>query len=265
MEKVLAVENISSLERLFSKEFSRVYFGAETCEQKIPSEAEVKKAIAFCKENNVGFSLMTCFCTDFGLEKLQKLFPLLSEKDELVANDFGVLNEASKYNFKLVVGRLLNRQFRDPRIISFKGKFPEGMINHLSLSQASSPGFRGLLKGFNVSRVEFDNCLQGIGTSLKETGFFGSIYSPIVFVAATRMCLLANSSKLSSFKKVGIFPCSKECLGKSFRLDSKDFKKQLLLIGNGLFFENKKLPSQKELEQKGIDRIVTNTSLMQSE
>jgi len=258
MEKAIAVENLSQLEKIKAKEFSRVYFGSETCQEKMPSKQQVSGAKQFCQENKLAFSLMTPFCTDAGIARLIKLFPLLSTEDEIIANDFGVLTEASKQEAEPVVGRLLNKQFRDPRIVSLAKSFSKEMVGHLALSQASVPGFRKILSSFRVKRVGLDNLLQGVATNLNQTGFSASLYFPLVFIAGTRMCLAANCGKLEQAKSVGIFDCGKECLFFKFKLSSKAFPKPLLLLGNGLFFENNNLPSEQELLAKGINRIVFN-------
>lgn len=263
MEKALAVENLAQLEKSSFEGFSRIYFGAEICERKIPSLEQVKKARDFCFSHKLKFSLLTPFCTDAGIEKLQTILPVLSEEDELIINDFGVLTLSKNFKAKPVAGRLLNRQFRDPRIAGFKGKFPEELLEHLKKSHASMPSFRKLLSEFNVTRVELDNLLQGIGTNLTSTGFKASIYSPFVFVAATRLCIPANSGKISKRQEIGILPCSKECLGFKFKLSNNSFPKPLYIIGNALFFENNSLPQEKELVQKGIDRIVVNSILLE--
>jgi len=262
MEKAIAVKNLKQLEKSFSSGFSRIYFGAETCERKIPCLNEVKKAKKFCEQNNACFSLLTPFVTDAGLKKLEPIFSILSSEDEIIANDFGVLYKAAKHEAVPVAGRLLNKQFRDPRIASFTG-MPKELLSHLSLSQASSPGFRTLLSHFGVKRFELDNLLQGIGTSLKGTGFSASLYYPFVFISATRFCLLANCGKLSASKKVGIFPCSRECEKFSFKLSNAAFPKPVLLSENALFFENKSIPPKKDLACIDIDRIITNKLLMQ--
>lgn len=263
MEKAAAVESFSQLEKISLAGISRIYFGSETCEKKIPSAAEVKQAMAYCKKRSLGFSLMSPFCTDFGIARLKKIFPLLSEEDEIIANDFGVLLSAKKCNAQIVAGRLLNRQSRDPRIASLKGNVPEEMLEHLSLSQASLSEFRKILSSFSVKRVELDNLLHGIGTSISGTGFSASLYFPMVFVSATRLCLSAGAGKIGESKKLGIFPCGQECGQFSFALKNPAFHSRLFIAGNALFFENNSLPNESELEKKGIDRIVENAILLQ--
>jgi hypothetical protein len=257
MERAVLAESLSALNGIELEGFSRLYFGAETCERKIPTAGEAREAISFCKKNSLGFSLMTPFVTDAGIGRIRAILPLLSGEDEIIANDFGVLAEAGEGNAAIVAGRLLNRQARDPRIASLGG-LPAETREHLSLSQASSPAFREFLLSLGVKRVGLDNLLQGIGTSLIGTGMSASLYWPIAFVSATRMCLLAGCGKFSLEKKVGITACGRECKKFSFRLGNRAFPRPLLLSGNALFFENNVLPGENELASRGIDRIVTN-------
>lgn len=261
IEKALHIESVSQLQPL-PPGFTRLYFGNETCERLIPSTEDIQKAKQFCKEKEISFSLVTPFCTDAGLSKVRSLLSLLSEGDELIANDFGVLKIAHSSKALPVAGRLLNRQSRDPRIASFRD-FPPDMLRHLSMSQASSPSFLKILSSFGARRVGLDNLLQGISTDLSKTGFSGSLYFPIVFISATRMCLLAQAGRISASNKAGIIPCSKECSQFRFRLKNSCFPKPLFLKGNALFFENASLPKEKELDSLGIDRLVSNSGMME--
>ncbi len=262
MEKAIHIQSISQLGSL-APGFSRVYFGSETCERLMPMPDELKQAKSFCAQNNLAFSLVTPFCTDAGIAKLKHLLPILSGEDELIANDFGALRLAKQHDIQLVAGRLLNKQARDPRIPSFKHS--NELLEYLSQSQASSPQFLKILSSLGVKRVELDNLLQGIGTDLGGTGFAASLYTPLVFVAATRMCLLANAGKISASKEVGILPCNQECSQFQFKLTNPCFPKSLLLTGNAVFFENEGIPDEKELLARGINRLVANKTLSRPE
>ena len=254
LEKALFVESMQQLQQLDLSQYSRIYFGHETCDRRIPSLNEFQQAKECCAEKKLSFSLVTPFCTNAGIKSLTPLLETLSKQDELIVNDFGVLQLASKQTkARIVVGRLLNRQYRDPRIAFFKNP-PKEMMQHLCSSHASSSLFLSLLKKFHVERIELDNLLQGIETDLSNTGFSASLYTPFVFVSATRLCLTANCDSLSHSKKVGVMPCGKQCLNYSFMLDNKQLKKPLFLFGNALYFENKKIPNC--LEKKGINRLV---------
>ena len=254
LEKAIFVEGMQQLQEQDLSPYSRIYFGHETCDRRIPSLNEFSRAKEFCSKQKLSFSLVSPICTNQGIKMLLPLLEQLSGEDELIVNDFGVLQLASKQTkAKVVAGRILNRQYRDPRIAFLKNP-PQEMLHHLRLSHASSQLFLSLLKKSHVQRVELDNLLQGIETDLSSTGFHASLYHPFVFVSATRLCLTANCDKLSHAKKVGIFPCGKECVNYSFILENKELKRPLYLFGNALYFENKKLPSA--LNKKGIDRLV---------
>lgn len=254
LQKAFFAETLPLLLKRDLSEFDRVYFGHETCDRRLPSQQELSEAKELCRRKSLPFSLVTPFCTNAGIKKLDQLLKLLSKGDEIIVNDFGVLKLAHENSkAEIVCGRLLNKQYRDPVIASFD-KAPSELKEHLKTSQASSGLFRELLKGFDVKRVELDNLLQGIGTNLSGTGLTASLYHPFTFIAATRLCLSANCDKLSFAKKIGIFPCKKECLKYSFKLESKQFKNPLFLFGNALFFENKKFP--KNLQELGINRLV---------
>jgi hypothetical protein len=252
-EKAVLVEGHGQLGGTNLSSYNRLYFGHETCERRIPALSDLKRAKRACEDNSVSFSLVTPFCTNEGASKLLPLLRVLSSDDEIIVNDFGVMRLALKESVaEVVCGRLLNRQYRDPRIALFKGA-PQDMLQHLRLSHAASPIFQQMLKEFGVKRVELDNLLQGIGTSLCG-GLNGSLYYPLVFIAATRLCLTANCDKLLYAKRVGVFPCGRECLAYSFRLESTEFNKPLFLFGNAVYFENKTMPA--DLGERGIDRIV---------
>ncbi len=261
LEKAFFAETLSLLLKSDLSNFDRVYFGHETCDRRLPSLDELGKAKELCIRNSLQFSLVSPFCTGEGIKKLVPLLKSLSQGDEVIVNDFGSLKLAHENSkAEIVCGRLLNKQYRDPVIASF-GRAPSQLKQHLKASHASSSLFRELMKKFGVKRVELDNLLQGIGTNLAGSGLNASLYHPFVFIAATRFCLSANCDKLSFAKKIGIFPCGKECLKYSFRLESEQFKIPLYLFGNALFFENKELP--KNLRKLGIDRLVFTAKAQQ--
>ena len=261
LEKAFFAKTLPILLEGNLSDFERVYFGHETCDRRLPSLGELSKAKELCIRNSLQFSLVTPFCTGEGIKKMVPLLNSLSKDDEIIINDFGALKLAHENSkAEIVCGRLLNKQYRDPVIASFGGA-PSELKEHLKTSHASSSLFRELLSGFDVKRVELDNLLQGVGTNLAGSSLKASLYHPFVFIAATRLCLLANCDKLSFAKKIGIFPCGKECLKYSFRLEGEQSKIPLYLFGNALFFENSKLP--KNLNKLGIDRLVFTAKAQQ--
>lgn len=260
LEKALLISSSSQL-RNWKKEFTRIHFGQEFCDRLLPSKSEFLKAKKFCHSKKIAFSFTTPFLTDLGLKKALSLAKLLSQEDELVVNDYGLLNAAQHLNVHLAAGRLLNRQYRDPRIASFKGKVPKPFYQHLRQSHASSRQFQKFLLQQGVERVELDNLLQGIATNLSKTKLSASLHTPFAFISTSRLCLTANCTSLSSYNRIGVFPCGKECRKYSFTLRSPLFPTPLILFGNTVLFKNKSLPKEKELLRKGINRVVENSAL----
>lgn len=264
IEKALFVEDRSQLNQ-HRAAFSRIYFGTEFCERLLPSIKDFLAVKKFCEGADAKLSFVTPYLTDSGLRRVLPLVRLLSSSDELVLNDYGLLRAAEDTKARLVAGRLLNRQFRDPRILSFKGRVPKDFYQHLTQSNALSKEFQQFLLRHRIERAELDNLAQGISTDLSKSKLSGSLYFPFVFVSTSRMCLSANCDKISFYNKVGVLPCNRECMRYQFRLENALFPKNLFLFGNTIFFKNESLPKEKALLAKGIDRLVTNRTLMQSE
>ena len=260
IEKALLIQRQEQLGG-WDGSFGRIQFGCECCERLLPSKAELLAVKKFCGKKGIMFSFVTPYLTDAGLRDVMRLLPLLGGDDELVVNDFGLLDRAKRGGFHIAAGRLLNRQYRDPRIPSFKGKVPHDFYAHLQQSHAGSKRFRKLLLLNRVERVELDNLPQGIGTKLNGSGLSGSLHFPFLFVSTGRMCLTANCDKISFHNKIGIFPCSMECKRCQFALRNKMFPAELFLFGNSIFSRNNSLPAREKLLRLGIDRIVTNKAL----
>ncbi|MDP2974071.1 MAG: hypothetical protein Q8N60_03400 [Candidatus Diapherotrites archaeon] len=260
IEKALFVEDKGQL-RQWDKSFNRIYFGAEFCERLLPNKNDFLVVKKFCEKQGVGFSFVTPFLTDSGMKSVLPLVKILSAGDELVVNDYGLLHAAKESRAMLVAGRLLNRQYRDPRILSFKAKVPKEFYAHLMQSHAANSHFQKFLQQNGVARVELDNLLQGIGTDLSKSSLRCSLHFPFCFVSATRLCLAANCDKISFHGKIGVFLCNKECRLYQFKLGNSFFPTALYLFGNAVFFQNNELPKEKELLLKGIDRLVINKSM----
>jgi hypothetical protein len=241
--------------KLAGKKYGRLYFGPEFCERLLPAPAELKRAINFAESRGMEFTFVTPYLTDAGLKRALQLAKLLPHDSEIVVNDYGLLRMLQGSGHILVAGRILNRQHRDPKIAGFRGKAPKEMLSHLRASSASNKAFLELLSSMGVSRVEFDNVLQGIDAKLPK-GTESSLCMPYCFVATTRFCLLANCDKIQFAKKIGIMPCSMECQRYSFELKSKNFPVKLIVSGNAVFFRNSRFPAN--LAHIGINRIVEN-------
>jgi len=249
--------------KYWSKKYTRLYFGNEFCQKLIPTKGDLDYIINFVKKNNIKLSFATPYVTDEGIERLEPLLELLNEKlpeSEVIINDYGTLElmQEKKLELKPVLGRLLTKQKRGPRIINIMDKLPKPAIEHFKKSNAEVLIFQEFLVKNGFERVELDNLLQGVEDDFSESKIKASLYYPYAYVTTTRFCLTAICDKKDAVP--GIYPCKKECLKYGpFKLTNKNMPIPLLLKGNTQFFENKKLP--RGLEERGINRLVYEPEL----
>ncbi len=78
MEQAVYISTIDQLHYL-SDDFTRLYFGAEFCERLIPSRQELETALRNARERSLGFTFMTPFVTNRGLELLEELMHMLAQ------------------------------------------------------------------------------------------------------------------------------------------------------------------------------------------
>jgi len=241
----------------WNSSFNRVYFGTEFCERLIPSQAELSKAINFSEEKNIPISLMSAYVSEEYFQKQLSIVEYFSEKKpgaEIIINDWGVFRIAVKNGLKPVIGRILNRHIRDPKIANLVKKASQNQIEFWQNSYANAKAFQAFLAKNNVNRVELDNILQGNKTDLKKGNLKGSLYYPHVFISTTRLCLTANCDKIGKSEQIAILPCNKECLKYEFELSTEQFPAKQYLRGNTVYYRNEKIPEN--LEASGVDRLV---------
>jgi len=279
MEKALFITAVKNLKNITPR-YNRVYFGNEFCEKLIPQLDKLKEIVAHCSKKNLGFSLVTPYVTNSGLEKLEKLFLWLKSNKincEVIINDYGVLDLINeKYHIlSPVLGRLLTKQKRDPRILNLikrksekyrffkkdneynvilEKKIPDALISYFKETNINVPVVQNFLRDYRIARVEIDNLLQGMNLRIPKRDFCISLYVPYGYITTTRRCS-ANPFRNEKRFFCRISHCRKECKIYSLKLRNKylplTYKK-----GNTIFFKNNRIPSQKELIGKGINRVV---------
>ena len=252
---------ISSIEQLChpSDDFTRLYFGAEFCERLMPSRQDLETALRISRERALDFTFMTPFVTNRGLAQLDELANVLAHTrpdSEVVVNDWGVLHLLRSQYPELtpVLGRLLNKSKRGPRIMNIIDQIPTETRDYLRGSNLDVPSAVYFLKEQGIHRVEFDNVLQGLNLDGTDPGIHKSLYMPFAFVSVTRFCLTANCDDPTKMDYVGIFPCCRECLRYSFNLYNPVMKLPLIRRGNAIFFINENIPDA--VDKRLVDRIV---------
>lgn len=256
MEKAIFISKPEHLQYADTN-FSRLYFGTEFCERLLQPEGQLNKVLSFARKNDLDFTYVTPYATNFGLKIIEKNVAKISKEIndvEVVVNDWGVLRMLRGCNIKPVLGRLLSKQKRDARILNLIGKSPELMIAHFKKSNLEMPIYQDFLIQKGISRVEVDNVFQGIDIDFSPSRLKASIYYPYIYVTTTRRCLINSCDLISKRDVIGIYPCSKECQKYTIELEHKIMPKKIILKGNTQFLYNPELPAS--LEEKGINRTI---------
>jgi len=258
MEQALYISKITNL-NYWNKEFSRLYFGVEFCERLLPSLAQLKKALEYARNHHVHFTLVTPYVTNRGLEKVEKLIATLSERtseSEVVFNDWGVFHllKENNYPLKPVMGRMLNKMKRDPRIVNIMDMIPPSSREYFTSPGLSLPEVQGFLIKNKIRRVEFDNLLQGLNLDGINHKIHLSLYLPFAYITTTRFCFMPSIHHPQELK-IGVLPCKKECQQHAFQLFNPVMTTPLIRRGNTIFFSNEQIPDAL-IREKKIDRIV---------
>lgn len=255
MEQAIFIANIENT-KYVKLQHSRLYFGNEFCEYLIPSLEELRYIIDFIKKNKIAFTFVTPFVTNKGIEVLRPIFEYIIRKypdTELVVNDWGVFRilRDEFYHSNLVLGRLLTKQIKDPRILSLKNKVSWSMKQYFKETNADTPVFSDFLSVNGIKRIEMDNVLQEInrgGEVLKA-----SLYFPFIYVTTTRLCVTAACETVKNFSR-NIPVCGKECRKYTLRLHHYSMPKKLFIKGNTQFYKNDYV--LENLKQLHVDRLV---------
>jgi len=279
LENAIHITSLRNLKYFAKGVYQRIYWGAEFCQNLIPTLGDTRGVLRFCRRKRLQFTFITPFVTERGIEKLRKVFSLLAKESvgsEIVINDWGALewlHRKHKGKFSLSLGRLLVRQHRDPAIegairkqpplfSKFKdGSFiiamhkqpPEIYRRWVKSSHLNAPATRKFLSGFNIRRAEFSNTFQGV--NLRGVRLFKSLYTPFVNVSSTRFCPM--DSRHQKLYRINV--CARECQRYYDVLRREGKGVELLKRGNTLFYENPLKKDDSLLAD--VDRIVFQPEL----
>ncbi len=243
----------------FDGKYTRIYFGNEFCQRLIPSEKDLGRALEFAHGNKLNFTLLTPYVTNEGLERIYPLLKLLADAGdqcEVVFNDWGVLEIINREFISLhpVMGRLLNKMKRGPRLMHFMNMIPQDNIDYFRTCSLEVPAYQKFLAGNRVKRAEIDNVLQGIALHMNGSGMSLSLTVPYAYVTTTRLCLSCKGDDPDQEDKIALVPCGQECRKYAFTLTHPVLGVPLVRKGNTMFFKNEAIPQG--IESQGFDRIV---------
>lgn len=254
-ENALYITQIENLKYL-TPDFTRVHFGVEFCERLLPSATELRDVLSEADRRGLPLTLVTPYVTEDGLGRVEKLLALLPEAVEVAFNDWGVLRiMRERYpHLAPVLGRLLTKVKRGPRIMNFTDKLPKEALEHLRSTSLGVPRYTQFLFANNIRRAELDNPLQGLRLEDVPRELKLSLHIPFAYVSTTRFCLTANCDDPDKKGFIGVFPCSQQCRTYTFFLDNAAMTTLLIRKGNTIFFRNAAVTD--EMRASHIDRVI---------
>lgn len=252
--------------------FTRLYYGIEFCERLVPPAGHVRRAYEAAAARHLGFSLLTPYVTDSGLGRLRPIFEWLATQHdrsiEVVVNDWGALGLLRRefLGLRPVLGRLMNRMLRDPRIARefTNPQAPAAALQALRQSSATVEIFRKFIGRMGISMLEFDNLLQGLDMNFRELGLSAALYIPYGYVVTGRVCAI-GSLRLPATQKFDVESvCRQECRSYTLRFEYSDSPfdnrdQEFFEQGNTHFyFQDRRMIAScpKMVERLGIERIV---------
>lgn len=190
----------SCLEILGNIKISRIYYGIEFCEFRIPKLKEVEIVLKRAKQKGLPVTFLTPPVTQFGIEKIRLLLPMLYEYDcEISINDYGVLEllKEEGYKGKIICGRILDKLYHDGRMnsTSFKNYTNSNGYQYLRSAAIDSKSFHEVLLENGVSRFDVDLAPQGVLLCNKYDDFSYSVFLPYSYITTGRICMMRNYKK----------------------------------------------------------------------
>ncbi|MEK5258572.1 hypothetical protein MKY75_04860 [Paenibacillus sp. FSL L8-0663] len=265
MEKAMMVDDLRKLTNV-ENQYQRLYYGQEFCPRTFLTVRELKSVISFCEQHDMKLTLITPYMTDESMNTIVNILKEVSEAsifDELVVNDFGMLYFIENHypgRFKLILGRLLNKAKKSPSIANYFPKLDDD--SKIALQNTAGgfvPNIRFMRK-YKISAIQYDNRIQGNKLDIKDNHdlvnnndiddadtdvlpFSRELVYPYVHITTARRCfssILYSKSSMSEWKTSSL--CNKSCKTCQTVLYNDVMKKDIILKGNSLYYENAKLP-----------------------
>jgi hypothetical protein len=229
--------------QLIPEQVVRVYVGDEFCIHRLPDPADLEVVTRKVSGKGWNITLLTPPATDEGLEKCSRLFRSLephAPATEVVANDWGVLSllEEDHPSLPAAAGRLLNKGFKDPRLVNPDGaaETSEDAGELLNGCTFDSPALQTKLREMNIQRVERDLLPYG-KPQLEGVNEIGtSIYFPFGYVSTGRVCWVASFKSPEGKKFTPLRSCHGECDGLLLEMGGADSSFRMFEGGNTVFY-----------------------------
>jgi len=225
------------------QESLRLYIGDEFCIHRLPDPAEFDTLCQLAKGENRALTFLTPPLTDDGIDRCGPLFDILKGMDrrtEVVVNDWGVLLFLKeKYpSFQLSVGRLLNKGFKDPRLmnsdeaLTLSAETAE-LFNTCTFDSVEFPE---KMRQLNITRVERDLLPFGEPEIECHGELQSSVYFPFGYITTGRVCWMSSFHTVAGKKFSISNGCRQTCQKISLKLNHAKTDLQLIQTGNTIFY-----------------------------
>lgn len=246
----------------------RLHFGSEFCQYRLSSFAAVRKAAEYCWENGMEFTYATPYVhekkfleLDSILQGLCRLTEESGKAMEIVVNDWGVYHHVRSHypQFNLMLGRLLNKMIRDPRVASFYNQDEVAAAAEAGKRVMQGTGlfsswFGQFLQTERLSGIEFDPLLQDMDLSACPKHWHVSFHFPFGCVASGSACMVGFMEADKKDKFRGDPSCKQQCQTAVFELkhrSNEEMESRVFQKGNTAFFAH-----QPELMKRGLQNAI---------
>ena len=257
------IESIGLLKEALASECQSIRFGAEFCELKIPTLAQLKDAYAETRKVGKSFHYVTPIVSEIGVKRLSEHFTYLKELDdvEVVIGDFGVLNmlmDIKTLNLRLGRTRVyIPARSPWPQITRVPNVPQPALQKVEEIFYQTGLNYRRSLEyykncGINAADVDWiPKCFQSY-SDLAKSGFSIAVHANAIPVTVTEKCHMARFLGEEDYAS-----CSRPCQSKALSIRQSDLGVRLILCGNVAFsVVNPSADDAKKLQVLGIDEIV---------
>lgn len=216
--------------------------GSEYCTHLLPSEEELRRAIALARGRRLPLLLLTPYLRDAELRRIMALIRVIPRDAPVVAavNDWGLLCAARTLVpwLDMTVGRLLSGQKRCPRIgaserVNTAGKALQGE-GIFSSGRAREHLRRSFgVSGYHVDRLPYGpDVLEGGSLGAEGTSPCLFVHAPYAIVTVSDVC-----PWIGGRSSAGIESCPRPCRHGAVRLREPSMGKEMILKGKARFVD----------------------------
>jgi hypothetical protein len=249
----LQTNNLDLLEKTIESNIDKVRFGAEFCDQRIPTIESLEKAFDLAANMKKDFSYVTPRLSNSKIETVKNHLAFLNEKKQesnVITNDLGLFSLLENhYYLKPHLGRQLVyipsrspwNQITEQKLGLLSARRIAKIFYQTSLNYNSTIQF---FQNLGVKRVDVDWIPKSFPSfsKLARNGILLSIHLFNILVTTTRKC---HTARFVGEEKPE--ECSRQCMTKSFLLKNRILNLDLILVGNTIFrLEN---PARKDIQK----------------